>query len=129
MQGIQYWKSMDDVFWDYYNHTESKFDGDTGILERKYIQVGEIIHIGKESNKLEESNVFGVGRDGYEFFDNGVIELSKDEEQIIKGTTYHEAEKMGIPQRQWYYIREKIKEKIPIKLPNIIYNRVTKVTP
>jgi hypothetical protein len=53
MKGIQYWKSMEEVFWDFYTHPESKFDEETSILERKHLQVGSILHIGKESNKLE----------------------------------------------------------------------------
>ena len=128
IQGIQYWKSMEEVFWDYYSHPESKFDGSTGKLDRKHIQVGEIIHIGKESNKLEESNVLGVRMEGYEFFDNGDIILSNDEQKIILGMSYQEAEKCGIPQRQLYYLKDKINTQIPVKLPELIYNRITKVT-
>lgn len=127
MEGIRYWKPMKEVIWEYYIHPESKFDGSMGILERRHIQVGEVIHIGKESNKLEVSNIMGVGREGYEFFDNGVIGLSKEEEQIIFGMSYQEAEKCGIPQREYYYIKDKIKKGIPIFVPEILHSRLTKL--
>lgn len=104
MEGIQYWKSMDDLFWDYYIHPESKFDGSTGVLDRKHILVDEIIHIGKESYKLEESNVLGVRKEGYDYFDNGNMILSKDQKKIIFGMSYQDAERCGIPQREYYYI-------------------------
>jgi hypothetical protein len=60
MTGIEYWKPMDRVFWDYLNHPESKFDGNTGKLERKHLHVCSIMHIGKESDNLDVAQVIGV---------------------------------------------------------------------
>jgi len=33
---------------------ENKFDGDTGVLERKHIQDDGLVYIGKEANKIED---------------------------------------------------------------------------
>ena len=55
---------MGDVFLDYLNRPESKFDVQFGVLDRKHIRVRSSIHIRKESNKLEETNIIGVDRDG-----------------------------------------------------------------
>src|SRR3989344_2085181 len=32
LQGRHYWKTLGDVFWEYINHPESKYEGDVGIL-------------------------------------------------------------------------------------------------
>ena len=37
---------------DYIFHLEAKFEGDVGVLQRKQIEVTDIVHIGKESNNL-----------------------------------------------------------------------------
>ena len=65
MNGIEYWKPMHTVFWDYLNHPESKFDGNTGKLERKHLHVRTIMHIGKESDNLDVANVMGVQDGAY----------------------------------------------------------------
>ena len=61
---------MDDIFWDYVNHPESKFEGDVGVLDRKYVTVSRVMHIGKESNHLDESEVLGVDADSYETYED-----------------------------------------------------------
>jgi hypothetical protein len=33
IEGRQHWKQMDELFYNYKNHPESKFEGDIGILE------------------------------------------------------------------------------------------------
>jgi len=128
MKGIQYWKSMEEVFWDYYNHPESKFDGDTGILERKHIRIGEIIHIGKESNKLDQLDVVGVGKDGYEYYDNGEVELSEDQEDLILSMAPKVSEEIGIPERQLYYLKDRINKGGSVKLPEKILGKIVKNT-
>lgn len=45
-------------------------DGDVGILERKHVNVIGIVHIGKESNNLEESELLGVDSGSYEIYEN-----------------------------------------------------------
>ncbi|MCJ8306185.1 MAG: hypothetical protein HRU07_03945 [Nitrosopumilus sp.] len=65
LRGEQYWKTFWSVFEDYLRHPESKFDGDTGVLERKAVWITEVIHIGKESNGLDESEILGFDEDSY----------------------------------------------------------------
>jgi hypothetical protein len=36
------------------NQPEHKFDGDTGILERKHIDFDGFVYIGKEANDIDE---------------------------------------------------------------------------
>ena len=60
LKGTHYWKKFSGIFWDYFNHPEAKFDGDKGILERKHIRVSSVVHIGKESNNLDVSEIIGV---------------------------------------------------------------------
>lgn len=70
LRGKQYWKPFWDIFLEYLNHHESKFDGGVGVLQRKHVVVSEIKHIGKESNNLDESEILGVNYDGYEIYEN-----------------------------------------------------------
>ena len=55
--GPQYWKPLNEVFFDYINHPESKFEGTTGLLQRKHLTIKEFTYIGKESDKLEEDHL------------------------------------------------------------------------
>ena len=68
LRGKQYWKLFWDVFLDYLNHPESKFDGDIGVLQRKHVTVTDVIHVGKESNRLDESELFGLDDSSYEIY-------------------------------------------------------------
>ncbi|MDH5431752.1 MAG: hypothetical protein OEW78_07725 [Nitrosopumilus sp.] len=52
LRGKEYWKTFWEIFRDYISHPEAKFDGDLGILERKHVEISEIVHIGKESNAI-----------------------------------------------------------------------------
>ncbi len=70
MRGIEYWKPLWDTFQEYLRHPESKFDGNTGILRRKHVEVSKIVHIGKESNNLDENEILGVDSDSYEIYEN-----------------------------------------------------------
>ena len=73
---VEYWKPMDDIFFDYENHRESKFYGDVGLLRRKHLSVKSVVHIGKESNNLENTQVLGV-RDDYQIYSNKINILNK----------------------------------------------------
>ncbi|WP_268541332.1 hypothetical protein [Candidatus Nitrosotenuis cloacae] len=69
-QGKEYWKPFWDVFLEYLNHSESKLEGDVGVLQRRHVSVSGIVHIGKESNNLDESEIVGVGSGSYEVYEN-----------------------------------------------------------
>ena len=60
------------------DHNDGKYDGGIRELRRKQINIGEIEHIGKESNNLEESEVLGVSDNDYVIYDN------KTEQKIIQ---------------------------------------------
>ena len=55
-----YWKSLEDILTQYVRHNDNKFNYVNGIAQRKHITVDRIRYIGKESNNLDEVNVFGV---------------------------------------------------------------------
>ena len=65
-----YWKPLSEMFLDYMNHKEDKYDGDIGTLSRKKIKVDSVIHIGKRSNNLDESEIIGVSDNDYVMYDN-----------------------------------------------------------
>jgi len=58
-------KSFWDNFREYLNHPESKFDGNIGVLKRKHIVASRVLHIGKESDNLDESEILGVDSESY----------------------------------------------------------------
>ena len=86
---------MDVIFQDYLDRLGSKFDGNTGTLQRKNIEEGKITYIGKESNKLEETDVLGVGKNGYEIYENGEMVLQKKKDRACM-YSYAEAEGIEI---------------------------------
>ena len=52
--GSHYFKPLSRTIMDYIDHLESKYEGMVGLLERRDIQVDEVIHIGKEANNIDE---------------------------------------------------------------------------
>ena len=36
------------------DHPENKFEGDIGLLERKYVHVNGVVYIGKEANNIDD---------------------------------------------------------------------------
>jgi len=70
LRGKEYWNPMDQIFLDYVNHPESKFDGGVGVLSRKHIQVTGVNFIGKEANRIEETMVLGVQDRDVEVYDD-----------------------------------------------------------
>jgi hypothetical protein len=65
-----YWKSIQDVLIRYVRHNDHKFDYVEGIAQRKHIVVDRIRYIGKESNNIDESMVFGLDEDSYLEYNN-----------------------------------------------------------
>jgi hypothetical protein len=55
--GLEYWKPMDIVFFDYIHHKEAKSDGNVGILQRKSVICDQITYIGKESTSLDTTGI------------------------------------------------------------------------
>jgi hypothetical protein len=99
-----YWKPLSEVFFDFYNHEEQKFDGDIGELTRKHIVIDDINFVGKETNDLEASTVTGA-------LSEDQIYYNKDQEQKImkriETLTIEEARSAGISDWQFYYLKKK----------------------
>ncbi len=102
-----YWKPFSEFLFGYMDHNDNKYDGDIGELRRKQINIGEIEHIGKESNNLEESEVIGVSDNDYVIYD------SKSEQKItdiIKNMTTKDARRIGLSKRHLFRLKKRIKE-------------------
>ena len=81
----------------------------------------KIVYLGKESNKIEETQVLGVNKNSYSKYINRVnsnqlnINLIK---QLIFKLKPKEAKKYGILKLQLMRMRKKIKENKPLNLSN-----------
>lgn len=53
LQGTQYWKPLGDVFLDYIDPPEAKFEVDVGVLQRGHLKPTGCVYVGKEANKVE----------------------------------------------------------------------------
>ncbi len=115
LRGIEFWKEMDDLFYDYRDHVESKFDGDSGILQRKHLNVVSIIQIGKESNNLENTFAFGVSDDDYRVYsdNNGIDDKII---QFITNIDEKTASRFGILPRTLRTWKQKIENGRILKL-------------
>ena len=104
MTGIQYWKDLSQIFWDYLNHPESKFDGNVGVLQRKHLQISNVITIGKESNDLEDSEIIGVDKRSYVLYQNQNLDMKR-----ILNMTVKDAKQRKIAKNQLYRIKNSIR--------------------
>lgn len=107
MNGLQYWKRFDDVFWSYVNHPEAKFDGDVGVLSRKHVTVNSVTHIGKESNNLEHAEILGVHEGDYVVYGKDTERLRPHAEKILLAEP-KDVKPFGITQRTLYNARDAI---------------------
>ncbi|AKB21873.1 hypothetical protein MSWH1_1602 [Methanosarcina sp. WH1] len=89
--GSQYFKPLSRTILQYIEHFENKFDGDIGVLERKYIQADGLVYIGKEANNIEDQPLDVTGA---QVFINEV-EIKKK----ILALTPEEARKLGVMHR------------------------------
>lgn len=109
-----YWKSLEAVLDGYIEHKESKLEGDSGVLKRRHLTINKnsIRYIGKESNELEQSEIFGVSsKDTIQY-----VNHQKKLREIIENLTLKKSELLGIPRRTYFDWKKKIKEGIPINL-------------
>jgi hypothetical protein len=104
LEGMQYWKPFNDVLWQYINHPEAKFDGDIGVLSRKHVTINSVIHIGKESNNLEEAEVLGVQKDDYVFYGSDVERLAASKD-ILMMAEPKDVKQFGITQRTLFNVK------------------------
>ena len=102
-----YWKPFSEFLFGYMDHKDNKYEGDIGELRRKQINIGEIEHIGKESNNLEESEVIGVSDNDYVIYDNKSAQKITD---VIRNMTTKDAKHIGLSKMQMFRLKKKIKE-------------------
>lgn len=102
-----YWKPFSEFLFGYMDHNDNKYDGNIGELKRKYIDIGDIEHIGKESNNLEETEVIGVSDNDYVIYDNKCEQKITD---VIQKLTPKRAKQMGISKRNLRYLKMKVRE-------------------
>ena len=107
MNDLQYWKHVDYVFWDYANHPEAKFDGDVVVLSRKVIVVNSVMHIGKESNNLEQAEILGVYEGDHVVHGKDTERLRPSADKILLAEP-KDVKKYGISQRTLYNARDAI---------------------
>ena len=84
--------------------TISKFDGNIGVLQRKHLQISNVITIGKESNNLEDSEVIGVDEKSYVLYQN-----QKIDKEIILNMSVKDAKQLGIAKNQLYRLKKSVR--------------------
>lgn len=129
LNGIEYWKPLDWIYWEYKNHPESKFEGNVGILQRKHLVVKNITHIGKESSNLDETEIIGVQDDSYQkYFTPGNLRMyEEDLRKTILNLRPKTAKKHGISKRELMYLRRKVKDNKPLRLTRKIRERLDRI--
>jgi len=99
---------------DYIEYKESKLDGDLRVLERKDVWVSDVVHIGKESNGLDKSELLGLDEDSYveysdvEYLEKKFAELAP---KILKLKS-KEVREFGISKQTLWNSKIKIKENL-----------------
>jgi hypothetical protein len=118
-QGRHYFKTLTDIFFQYIQHRESKYKGDTGFLERQFIHSDKIIHIGKEVNNLDKE-ILEIN--GAQLFIN-----EKEIAQKILSIRQCQAEKAGVDHRVLNYTKNKIRTGQKINLKTKAVKRLLKI--
>jgi len=126
LQGIQYWKTFWDYFEEYLRHPENKFDGNIGVLARRNIQISTVTHIGKESNRLDESEILGLDNSSYVEYSD-VKSLDKRFKELtpkILKLKPKDVKKFGISKQTLWNIKNKIETKELYRISIIIKARL-----
>ncbi len=113
-QGMQHWKPLWDTIEDYMRHPESKFDGDVGVLKRKRVRISSIVHIGKESNQLDKSEIFGLDDSSYEIYydESEINEKFNKLASTILELKPKDVREFGISKQTLWNLKKKIKLQI-----------------
>lgn len=110
LRGKEYWKTFWEIFRDYISHPERKFDGDIGVLERKHVEVTEIVHIGKESNTISIDEE--LDEDSYQIYENPNeldVEFGKISDKILQ-LKPKDVRDYGITKPTLWRVQKKIRE-------------------
>ncbi|NPE31705.1 hypothetical protein HNV12_27860, partial [Methanococcoides sp. SA1] len=100
-QGREYWKPLSEVFLDYIDHSESKFEGDVGVLQRRHLEPKGCVYIGKEANNIDMQELEGNTIETY-------LDIKAFHEWVL-GLTPDDVREMGIEHRSTL---KRIKDKI-----------------
>ncbi|MBI4177123.1 MAG: hypothetical protein HY516_02045 [Candidatus Aenigmarchaeota archaeon] len=119
LNGLEYWKPLDQVFFDYVDHKENKFDGDKGVLRRKHIFVDKVVYIGKETDELESVGI--LRQPDYNIYNDPKAFIDK----LLQMTT-NEAKRMGIHRSTWFYIKKRAKSCESLRLSKKTYRFLQK---
>ncbi len=119
-----YWKPLSEFLFGYMDHNDNKYDGNIGELKRKQIIIGDVEHIGKESNNLEESEVIGVSDNDYVIYDNKSEQKITD---VIRNLKPKQAKQIGISKRNLRYLRKKVREGKRMVLKTKTLNKLMKL--
>ena len=109
LQGIEYWKPLSEIIYDYINHPESKLDGSIGILSRKKAHITDVAYIGKEASNLEYTGT--LTKLNYDMYINN-LNIRKR----LQKMSYTEAKSLRIPKSTLHGIKQNIKQGKDIRL-------------
>ena len=107
-----YWRSISDLFFQYIDHREQKYDDSESELKRKDIFIRDIRYVGKEtSSNLDETEVIGIQDDDYIFYDKDSNEKLQN---VLQNLTKDQAKSYGMSKWQYNYIKRCLKQdKVP----------------
>lgn len=84
------------------NHPEHKFDGDTGVIERKHVHADGVVYIGEEANNIDEQKL--DVKKAQEFLNEEEIKRK------ILEMPQKEAERLGVGRSTLHKIKWKIRK-------------------
>jgi hypothetical protein len=120
MNGVEYFQKLSDVLYSYCNHKEAKLDGDTGLLNRRHVEIDGIRYIGKETNKLEENSVTlsqpYTNAYGYKELEEKLLSVSPKDTKTI-----------GVNKMTLWKIKKRIKQHKPLHLSRKIRDKLLKL--
>ena len=125
-------KIKDDVksfLTDYIEYKESKLDGDLRVLERKDVWISDVVHIGKESNGLEESEILGLDEESYvEYFDVESMERKfRELAPKILELKPKDVKEFGISKQTLWNVKHKSKTKNFSRISNSVKYQLIRV--
>ncbi|MDA0525458.1 DNA polymerase [Methanococcoides alaskense] len=115
-EGFHYFKSLSRTIMQYAEHLEHKFDGDSGVLERKHVHADGVVYIGKEANSIDEQELNVKQAQAF---------LNKKE--IMHNILYlsqKKAEEWGVDRKTFQRIKKRIIENGDIKLNTVAVKKL-----
>ncbi|MEX0862907.1 hypothetical protein [Nitrosopumilus sp.] len=113
---------MNEVFSDYIRYNDAKSEGEIGLLSRRHLTINNsdsIHYIGKESNELEKSEIFGVLKEDTIQY----VNFQKRIREMIESLTLEKALEIGISRREFFYLKKKLINRHLIKLNGKTINK------